>query len=222
MAKPHQEFGIDFGLSGLIKWFRYPPVGNEAAGLDVIASSADRYEGAFARRLLEDALRLLDSPLSGQAVTTLWLAGTFRGFDLERLGIDGRQWLRRIADICTSRIRRDDPSFAPTAPGAVPAGGLSDAVLAEIRAVGAALEATSANHSYSAVPYVVPTLERVVTEVDPELGFRLFLRAMKAFFVPISDATYDRYVALGKLLGLDEAVVDDGDFNWLDQGLGPR
>lgn len=84
------------------------------------------------------------------------------------------------------------------------------------------MEATSANHSYSAVPYVVPTLERVVTEVDPELGFRLFLRAMKAFFVPISDATYDRYVALGKLLGLDEAVVDDGDFNWLDQGLGPR
>jgi hypothetical protein len=43
--------------------------------------------------------------------TSLWLAGTFREFDLQRLGVDGRVWLRRIADICTDRIRCDYLGF---------------------------------------------------------------------------------------------------------------
>lgn len=51
--------------------------------------------------------------LSSQDIETLWLAGTLREFDLERLGIDGRVWLRRIADICTDGIRCDDPFFIP-------------------------------------------------------------------------------------------------------------
>ncbi|MEV1054149.1 hypothetical protein [Streptomyces sp. NPDC049887] len=212
MAQPHRHLGVDIGLSGLIKWIRYPRVNSEAAGLDVVTSVADRIDGAFAHQLLRDCLVLLDSPLSSRDIETLWLAGTFREFDLERLGIDGRVWLRRIADICTDRIRRDDPSFTPVAAAPVPGEALKEAVRVEIRSVGPALEQATAHHSYNSIAGVVPVLEQAV-EIDPDLGYRLLLRALKGFFVPISEARYERYLALGDEFGLGEDVVDDGDFN---------
>ncbi|MFE7776918.1 hypothetical protein ACFU5O_24100 [Streptomyces sp. NPDC057445] len=39
------------------------------------------------------------------------------------------------------------------------------------------------------------------------------LRALKGYFVRISEARYERYLALGDELGLGEDVVDDTDFN---------
>ncbi|MFF4042763.1 hypothetical protein [Streptomyces sp. NPDC001816] len=45
---------------------------------------------------------------------------------------------------------------------------------------------------------LVPALERVVTESCADLGYRLFLRAMKAYHVP---ADRPRLVALGVALG---------------------
>ncbi|WP_432074472.1 hypothetical protein [Streptomyces wuyuanensis] len=216
MAPPHRYLGVDIGLSGLIKWIRYPRTNSEAAGLAVVTSVADRIEGAFAHQLLKDCLVLLDSPLSSRDIETLWLAGTFREFDLERLGIDGRVWLRRIADICTDRIRHDVPSFTPVVAAPVPGEALKEAVRAEIRSVGPALEQATAHHTYSAVAGVVPALEQAV-ERDPDLGYRLLLRALKGFFVPISEARHQRYLALGDEFGLGEDVVDDGDFNvWTD------
>ncbi|MFD9222236.1 hypothetical protein ACFWDI_20005 [Streptomyces sp. NPDC060064] len=216
MAQPHRHLGVDIGLSGLIKWIRYPLVNSEAAGLEVVGSVADRFEGAFAHQLLRDCLVLLDSPLSSRDVEILWLAGTFREFDLERLGIDGRVWLRRIADICTGRIRREDPSFMPAVAGPVVDEAMKEAVRAEIRSVGPVLEQATAHHSYNALDGVVPALEQAV-DVDTDLGFRLLLRAVKGYFVPISEARYERYLALGDELGLGEDVVDDGDFNiWSD------
>ncbi|MEU2110601.1 hypothetical protein [Streptomyces sp. NPDC019507] len=214
MAQPHRHLGADIGLSGLIKWIRFPRVNSEAAGLDVVTSVADRIDGAFAHQLLKDCLVLLDSPLSGRDIETLWLAGTFRDFDLERLGIGGRVWLRRIADICTDRIRHDD--FTPLAAASVLGEALKEAVRAEIRSVGPALEQATAHHPYNAIAGVVPALEQVA-EIDPDLGYRLLLRALKGFFVPISEARYERYLALGDEFGLGEDVVDDGDFNvWTD------
>ncbi|WP_309050727.1 hypothetical protein [Streptomyces sp.] len=209
---PDRALGVDIGLSGLIKWIRYPVVTSEAAGLDVVASVADRFDGAFAHQLLRDCLALLDSPLSSRDVETLWLAGTFREFDLGRLGIDGRAWLRRIADICTDRIRSDDPSFAPATAPSVTDGAVKEAVAAEIASVGPALEQATAHHAYSPLDGVVPALRRVV-DVDPDLAFRLLLRALKGYFVRIGEARYARYLALGEDLGLGEDVVDDGDFN---------
>lgn len=215
MAQPHRHLGVDIGLSGLIKWIRYPAVDTETAGLDVVASVADRYDGAFAHQLLRDCLVLLDSPLSSREIEILWLAGTFREFDLERLGIDGRVWLRRIADVCTDRIRSDDPSFAPAAPP-VADDKAKEAVAAEVGSVGPALEEATARHAYSPLDGVVPALLRAV-DVDPDLAFRLLLRALKGYFVPISEARYERYLALGDELGLGEDVVDDRDFNvWPD------
>lgn len=216
MAQPHRHLDIDIGLSGLAKWIRYPRVNSETAGLDVVTSVADRFDGAFAHQLLQDCLVLLDSPLSSRDVEILWLAGTFRDFDLERLGIDGRVWLRRIADICTDRIRRDDPSFMPVAAASVVDEAMKEAVRAEIRSVGPALEQATAHHSYNAVAGVVPALKQVV-EIDPDLGYRLLLRAVKGYFVPISEDHYERYLALGDEFGLGEDIVDDGDFNvWPD------
>ncbi|MFF3399110.1 hypothetical protein ACFYW6_11380 [Streptomyces sp. NPDC002659] len=216
MAQPHRHLGVDIGLSGLIKWIRYPLVNSEAAGLEVVGSIADQFEGAFAHQLLRDCLVLLDSPLSSRDVEILWLAGTFREFDLERLGIDGRVWLRRIADICTDRIRHEDSSFMPADAAPAVDGAMKEAVLAEIRSVGPALEQATAHHAYNALVGVVPTLEQAV-DVDTDLGFRLLLRAVKGYFVPISEARYERYLALGDELGLGEDVVDDGDFNvWPD------
>lgn len=212
----HRHLGVDIGLSGLIKWIRYPLVNSEAAGLEVVGSVADRFDGAFAHQLLRDCLVLLDSPLSSRNVEILWLAGTFREFDLERLGIDGRAWLRRIADICTDRIRRDDPSFEPEAVAPIVDDATKESVRAEITSVGPALEQATAHHSYNALDGVVPALEQAA-DIEADLGFRLLLRALKAYSVPISEARYERYLALGDELGLGEDVVDDTDVNtWSD------
>ncbi|MFE5944194.1 hypothetical protein [Streptomyces sp. NPDC056480] len=211
MAQPHRHLGVDIGLSGLIKWIRYPRVPSEAAGLDVVTSVAGRFDGAFAHQLLGDCVVLLDSPLTSREIEVLWLAGTFREFDLERLGIDGREWLRGIADICTDRIRADDPSFTDAAAPVVD-DAVREAVAAEVRSVGPALEQATAHHSYSPLDGVVPALRRVV-DLEPDLGFRLLLRAVKGYFVRIGEARYERYLALGDELGLGEDVVDDGDFN---------
>lgn len=62
MEQPHRHLGVDIGLSGLIKWIRYPVVDSEAAGLDVVTSVAGQFDGAFAHQLLRDCLVPLDSP----------------------------------------------------------------------------------------------------------------------------------------------------------------
>ncbi|MEJ8638084.1 hypothetical protein [Streptomyces sp. MS2.AVA.5] len=216
MSQPHRHLGVDIGLSGLIKWIRYPLVNSETAGLDVVTSVADRFDGAFAHQLLRDCLVLLDSPLAGRDIEILWLAGTFREFDVERLGIDGRAWLRQIADICTDRIRRDDPSFEPEAVAPIVDDATKEAVRTEIRSVGPALEQATAHHPYNALDGVVPAMEQAA-DVEADLGFRLLLWALKAYSVPISEARYERYLALGDELGLGEDVVDDRDFTiWPD------
>lgn len=88
---------------------------------------------------------------------------------------------------------------------------VKEAVAAEVRSVGPALEQTTAHHAYSPLDGVVPALQRAV-DIDPDLGFRLLLRALKGYFVPISQARYERYLEFGDELGLGEDVVDDRDF----------
>ena len=91
-----------------------------------------------------------------------------------------------------------------------------EAVRAEITSVGPALEQATAHHSYNALDGVVPALEQAA-DIETDLAFRLLLRALKAYSVPISEARYERYLALGDELGLGEDVVDDTDFTiWPD------
>jgi hypothetical protein len=209
VAGERHEISVDFGLSGLTKWFS-GPWGPETTPLGMVAEVADWGGGAYAPTLLDDALRLLESPLSTGTIDILWCAALGRRYDPDHRWIDGREWLRQIADVCVERIRQDDPAFAPAPRGPAPYSGLRDAVLTEIREVRPALEAATAHHPSQSVPEAVPALERAVTEVDPDLGFRLFLRAMKAYLVPISETRYERYLSLGEQFGYHEFVVDDG------------
>ncbi|MFI6689806.1 hypothetical protein [Streptomyces sp. NPDC050485] len=51
-----------------------------------------------------------------------------------------------------------------------------------------------------------------MSEVDPDLGFRLFLRAMKALWIPIDKPQLDRYMTIGERFGFNEAAVHHGEF----------
>ncbi|MFD0350744.1 hypothetical protein ACFQ0M_41425 [Kitasatospora aburaviensis] len=86
--------------------------------------------------------------------------------------------------------------------------GLVDGVLDELRLVGHALAEATTYHPYAAVRDVVPALELVVRETDPNLGFRLLLRCLSRYWIEIDRTTYDRYVDLGKEFGLGEHVVE--------------
>ncbi|MEE1754492.1 hypothetical protein [Streptomyces sp. SP18CS02] len=202
-----KDIWIDFGLSGLTKWYGT----FEFAPLQIVVDAADWGEGAYAPTLREDALTLLDSPLPTRVIDILWCAAVRSKFVPDELWMDGRDWLRQIVDVCEERIRRDDPRFEALPPAPVCDPELRDAVLAEVRAFAPELEHTTADHPYYGVPDVVPSLERVVIEADPDLGFRLFLRVLKAYLIPVSKSRYLRYRELGERFGYNELVVDDGN-----------
>ncbi|MEV6786073.1 hypothetical protein [Streptomyces sp. NPDC051098] len=202
-----KDIWIDFGFSGLTKWF-----GSlfECTPLEIVVAAADWGEGGYAPTLREDAVRLLESPLPTRVIDILWCAAVRSKFVPDERWMDGRDWLRQIVDVCEERIRRDEPRFDPLPPPPFCDVELTDAVLAEVRAIASELERTTADHPYYGVPEVVPSLERVVTEVDPDLGFRLFLRVLKAYTVYISESQHVRYRELGERFGYNEFVVDDG------------
>lgn len=201
------EIWVDLGLSGLTKWFS-GPWGPGATTPGMIAEIADWGDGGFAPLLLEDALRVLDSPLPTRTADTVLCAALGRAYGPD---FDGPGLLRQIVDVCVARVRRDDPSFEPVPPGPSVYGGLGGEVLAEIDVAGPALSAAIAHAPFREVPGAVRALEQFVTEVDPDLGYRLFLRAMKVYAVPITTSQYERYLALGERFGYHEEVVDDGN-----------
>ncbi|MFF7199586.1 hypothetical protein [Streptomyces sp. NPDC008141] len=205
-----KDFWIDFGFSGLTKWCGSP---FEFTPLELVVAAADWGEGAYAPTLREDAVRLLESPLPTRVIDILWCAAVGSRFVPDERWIDGRDWLRQIVDVCEERIRRDEPrshDLAPVTPRDPDLGDLKAAVLAEVRAFGPELARATADHPYLSVPDVVPALERLVTEVDPDLGFRLFLRVLKAYVIYISESQHLRYRELGERFGYHELVVDDG------------
>jgi hypothetical protein len=84
------------------------------------------------------------------------------------------------------------------------------AVLRVIHPVADDLDHAAANPGYGLpVPGLVPALEQVVTEACADLGYRLFLRAMKAYFVEIDKTSHDAFIALGQRFGYPEFLVDD-------------
>lgn len=207
-----KDIWVDFGLSGLTKWygstFEFTP-------LEILVAAADWGEGAYAPTLREDALRLLESPLPTRVIDILWCAAVRSKFVPDERWMDGRDWLRQIVDVCEERIRRDEPRSVAHPQVSAWDPELMDAVLAEVRALAPELDRATAGHPYYGVPEVVPSLERVVTEVDPDLGFRLFLRVLKAYLIPISEAQHLRYRDLGESFGYNEFVVDDGTLQFM-------
>ncbi|GAA2132231.1 hypothetical protein GCM10009760_06970 [Kitasatospora kazusensis] len=197
---------FDFGLTGLTTQFHSDWTGTPQ---EIIERCADSSPAAHA--ILEDVLRLLESPLPTWAITVLWQAATGREFDLAYLGIDGRDWLHQIVDVCTERVRRDDPAFVAATPPPAP-NALTGAVLDELLAAGPALTTSTMSRDSCEVSGVVPALELVITQVSPDLGFRLFLRAMARYWVPINSVQYNRFIALGELFGYGDFHVNDVQF----------
>ncbi|MEU9157182.1 hypothetical protein AB0D59_43225 [Streptomyces sp. NPDC048417] len=173
--------------------------------------------GSSAYALLEDTLRLSRSPMSDDALTELWQGATSYGYAPQDEGAGARQWLHRIAEVCVERLREIDPEFTVGAPSPGDSEEL-DAVLRELREIAPVL--TRAVHDspwYGATtsPWfgrsgtVVPALEQVVDQVDPDLGFRLLLRCVRAYDVPVTDEQYARWTALADRFGYGREHVAD-------------
>ncbi|MGW5259009.1 hypothetical protein ACWERW_40135 [Streptomyces sp. NPDC004012] len=165
--------------------------------------------GSHAYVLLQDSQRLFGSPLSDATLTALWRVVTCRGYDPGASGVGMRQWLRRVVEVCADRLREIDPGFMVGAPGPASAE-QTDRVLQELRQSAPALTNSIHNSPWygaSTSPWfelsgvAVPALEQVVTQVDPDLGFRLLLGLLRAYSVPVSEERYARYVDLGERLG---------------------
>ncbi|GLV87895.1 hypothetical protein Slala03_75840 [Streptomyces lavendulae subsp. lavendulae] len=186
----------DFGLSRLAMLFtagwhyRTPRATIEDA---VQHYGHERPPGSEAAILLEDTRRILDSGLSDEAISLLWLAATDRGHNIDQSGISGRDWLAQVADVCEEHLVKVAPAYVPSTSAIRSDRG--KAVLREVRETAP----VAAGTVISPGPLVLQStavwnaLEQVVNKVDPDLGFRLLLRALKILQLPITEAQYARY-----------------------------
>ncbi|MGK3944079.1 hypothetical protein ABK046_37335 [Streptomyces caeruleatus] len=218
-ASVRRRFGRDFGFSFLVGrfhgdlWQHSYTVEEGIRG--AAADEVGAVPGAAAFALLQDTSRLQRSPLADDTLSMLWRVTTGRGYDLDGRSI--RQWLHHITDVCAERLREIDPGFTVGIP--VPADmSRRDVILRELRDTAPAL--TEAVHDspwfgadtspwFELSESAAPALERIVTEVDPDLGFRLLLRTVRTYSVPVTDARLTRYMALGKELGYGRRHIAD-------------
>ncbi|MFD7872543.1 hypothetical protein ACFV5G_00175 [Streptomyces sp. NPDC059766] len=171
-------------------------------------SSVDRFDRSKAAQLGQDVQRLLSSPLPDETVRTVWLAATHGVFDPREHGMSAGSWLRRAEEAWLARVRQDDPAFVPPPPQPVVDEELRRAVLRVIHPVSERLSLAAENPPFGlAVTGLVPALNQVVTESCADLGYRLFLRAMKAYHVPADKPSL---VALGERFGYPCWVVPEG------------
>ncbi|MFJ5137183.1 hypothetical protein [Streptomyces sp. NPDC088707] len=198
------DYASDFGLSGLagILCARSTLRLDEPVVLDIAESEAEDDD----HRIGADARLLLGSPPPDDVLRAVWLAAVRRCFDPAEEGTDTRTWLERVAELCPPRAPERDPYEAKSLDEArpvVPEEELRTTVAAEVESAAAGLELRVA------VPGIAPALLRVVREADADLGFRLFLRALKAYSVPVEADTYERLIALGDALAYPRVVVHD-------------
>ncbi|MEV6975998.1 hypothetical protein [Kitasatospora sp. NPDC093806] len=217
--KPRADFDEDFGFSGLTKYLQFRSAPRDAAGLLSFVEMILEEKGrAYALEVIEDALRLTRSPLSDEMLSTIWLVTTEARFDPMSAGVNIRTWLEQITDTCASFIRLTDSSFEPADPAPASHPELLEDVLAELRGIGPVMADKAATSIYvPPLPLLVSTLKTAVTTFGPDLGFRLLLRAMKVYFVPIGPSRLKRLEEIGSQLGYHKWVVEDGSLNiWSD------
>ncbi|MEU8472164.1 hypothetical protein AB0F30_30465 [Streptomyces sp. NPDC029006] len=214
-----QEFILDIGLSWLAMKSDYPvwlsaedhdrfvpSSGPVDVQLRLVEDAGAKVSRTIVLQIGEDVRRLLASNLPDEVLRTVWLGTTQRYFDPAQHGLTGREWLRRIEAAWITGIRRSDATFLPSPPQPVTDARLRSAVLEQIGAVADALEQAAVGGS---VPGLVPALEQVVDKACADVGFRLFLRSMKAYFVAIDEDRGDAFTALGERFGYPEFLVDD-------------
>ncbi|MFD7735873.1 hypothetical protein ACFV6F_36490 [Kitasatospora phosalacinea] len=213
--KPRGDFSRGFGLTGLTKYIRpgYIPHNAEAilAFLTETLLANDKKE--YASEVVDDALRLTRSALPDEVLSVLWLAATRGYFDPQDDGFGIRAWLERIAEACLP-LTGQDRAIEPSAGDEDLRPDLQPAVLAELDTVADTLskEAVTA-FGAPPLPTLVPALEAAVPVLGADLAFRLFLRAIKAYFVPISPTQLAHIEEIGERLGYHEYVVHDDGLN---------
>lgn len=194
-----QGLSGDFGLSRLARLFtqgwhyRTPRAAVENA------ATGDGYErpaGSEAAILLEDARRMLDSGLSDDTITVLWLAATNRGYNIDECGVGGREWLGQVVEVCEEHLTAVAPAYLPVAPPVRT--DTRDAVLREIRDMAPLAAGTVISPAFRSLEgtTVMGALEQAVARVDPDLGFRLFLRTLEVLQLPLTEEQYARYQTL--------------------------
>ncbi|MER5775434.1 hypothetical protein ABT144_14270 [Streptomyces sp. NPDC002039] len=168
------------------------------------ADAYDQTPGSVAAQLLQDVKRLLDSGLSAETLAIVWLAAVDSGYDIDRFGTDGRDWSQQMVEVCEERLRDVAPTYRPSVPEART--DLIEMVMHEVLAVEplAAHKAVSPTCHLIAGTAVMAALKQVVTRVDPDLGFRLFLRAMWALRMPLTEDQYTRYETLRRTFDYSE------------------
>lgn len=185
-----------------------PEGGPVAEWLGFATLAVGEFDRSRAVQLGQDVQRLLRSPLPEDTIRAVWLGATHGLFDPAEYGISVRTWLQRAEEAWLARVRQDDPAFVPPSPQPVADEELGRAVLQVIHAAAEPLSHAAQDPPFGAsVTGLVPALERVVIEACADLGYRLFLRAMKAYQVP---ADRPILVALGKRFGYPYWVVREG------------
>ncbi|GAQ54492.1 hypothetical protein F3K43_17445 [Streptomyces sp. LBUM 1476] len=202
----------DFGFSELASWFSgewcdrtMEETVQRAAANDDTADPP----GSAAAFLLQDALRFLDSSLPSSVITVLWLAASDRGFNLDRMDLDARDWLETIVEACRERLREAAPSYTLVMQPVQEQ--LVGPVLREIRDVTPLLANRVVSPGWHEVPgeAVVEALEQVATQVDPDLGYRLLIRILQVLAVPLRAEQYVRYQVLGRQFGYGEFHIGE-------------
>lgn len=107
-----------------------------------------------------------------------------------------------MVEKCEEEISAGVPEPVPGRPAVVVVdeSAMKEQVLAEVPAVS----------GLPTGPQVASALARVVAEVDADLGFRLFLRVLKAYAVPVDLERYDRYREIGDGFGFPAPLVHHG------------
>ncbi|MEU3981699.1 hypothetical protein AB0F77_16610 [Streptomyces sp. NPDC026672] len=159
----------------------------------------------------QDVRRLLDSPLNDSVLRTVWVGGARTHFDPKWEKESMRDWLAGVETAWLNAEQRADPGFTPPPPAPTTDPGLSEAVVEAINRVAPQLTATTENDIFP-LPGMVPALTGVVEKADADLGFRLFLRVLKASFLPISPPDHHALLALGERFGYRD-LVDEGELS---------
>lgn len=187
---------------------RHGPV---EAMVRITERSVGELDRAAASQLGRDVRRLLDAPLPDATLRTVWLGATDNVFDPARDGVSSRTWLLRVEEAWLSAERHRDAYFVPPPPDAVTDAGLRAVVVQTIHSAAGALTDATENRTYPLPLHgLVPALEQVVRSSCADLGFRLFLRALKASFVAVDETRHASLVTLAERLGRPPALVDHG------------
>ncbi|MFK0180581.1 hypothetical protein ACIQVR_31950 [Streptomyces xanthochromogenes] len=220
-TRPRQIYYLDhsedFGLSGLTGKI-CSRIGLRIDAPSVLSVAHHMATEQVDRQLGTDIRLLLEAPLSEDALRRAWMAATRACFDPTEDGQGIRDWLHRLADICPAGeedVNLDESEGLDEIRPQISEEALRDLVTDEIA------ELTPRLQYALPTPDTVAALHAIVQHADAELGLRMFLRAVKAYSVPIPAEQHTRLLRLAEQLAYHFSVIHaDLNVQWprLDPG----